>query len=79
VAVHFLCGIRRCGSGYGMIGFDLRFGVVEILLQVGDVAEAAYDSPRSRLGSCGINTRPNKPVGINTTVTTNNIPSAKSQ
>jgi ABC-type branched-subunit amino acid transport system permease subunit len=45
-----------------MNGFDLRLGVVEILLQVGDVAEAAYDSPRSRLGSCGINTRPNKPV-----------------
>jgi hypothetical protein len=45
-----------------MNGFDLRLGVVEILLQVGGVAEAAYDSPRSRLGSCGINTRPNKPV-----------------
>ena len=79
MAVHFLCRIRRCGSGYGTNGFDLRLGVVEILLQVGDVAEAAYNSPRSRLGSGGISMRPNKPVGINTTVTTNNIPSAKSQ
>jgi hypothetical protein len=62
-----LCRIRRCGSGYGMNSFDLRLGVVEILLQVGGVAEAAYDSPAAA-GSCGINTRPNKPVGINTAV-----------
>jgi hypothetical protein len=40
---------------------------------------SAHDSPRSRFGSGGISMRPNKPVGINTTVTTNNIPSAKSQ